>query len=156
MWAGPDAAEAHDALCSELAEDASTLETVGDEGYVLLMAAPATAATWARYTTASRATPQPPRAAYATARPGSPRRVLGRWEAHWTGQPAQEITTMHTVPARRLIDYRPRRRADLVGALEALDSGNLWDVDTGSDGHDSIVDARDEEEALAIVGEHAG
>lgn len=64
---------------------------------------------------------------------------------------------MHTVPARRLLDYSARGAAPtLVGALEALDSGNLWDVDTGDDGHDSIVDARDEEEALAVVGEHAG
>ena len=52
MWAGPDAAEAHDALCSELAEDASTLETVGDEGYVLLRGAGDGCDVWARYTTA--------------------------------------------------------------------------------------------------------
>ena len=64
---------------------------------------------------------------------------------------------MHTVPARRLLDYSARGAAPtLVGALEALDSGNLWDVDTSSDGHDSVVDARDEDEALSIVCDHAG
>ncbi len=51
MWAGPDAAEAHEALCSELAEDASTLETVGAEGYVLLVGAGDGCDVWARYTT---------------------------------------------------------------------------------------------------------
>ena len=52
MWAGPNAAEAHEALCSELAEDASTLETVGAEGYVLLAGAGDGCDVWARYTTA--------------------------------------------------------------------------------------------------------
>lgn len=52
MWAGPDAAEAHEALCAELADDASTLETVGDEGYVLLHGAGDGCDVWARYTTA--------------------------------------------------------------------------------------------------------
>ena len=50
LWAGPDAAEAHEALCAELAEDASTLETVGDEGYVLLRGAGDGCDVWARYT----------------------------------------------------------------------------------------------------------
>lgn len=49
LWAGPDAAEAHEALCSELAEDAGTLETVGDEGYVLLRGAGDGCDVWARY-----------------------------------------------------------------------------------------------------------
>ncbi len=52
LWAGPDAAEAHEALCVELAEDASTLETVGTEGYVLLAGAGDGCDVWARYTTA--------------------------------------------------------------------------------------------------------
>ena len=50
MWAGPDAAEAHEALCAELVEDASTLESVGDEGYVLLRGAGDGCDVWARYT----------------------------------------------------------------------------------------------------------
>lgn len=49
LWAGPDAAEAHEALCAELVEDASTLETVGDEGYVLLRGAGDGCDVWARY-----------------------------------------------------------------------------------------------------------
>ena len=52
LWAGPDAAEAHGALCAELADDASTLETVSDEGYVLLRGAGDGCDVWARYTTA--------------------------------------------------------------------------------------------------------
>ena len=38
MWAGPDAAEAHEALCAELVEDASTLDAMpaGETCYVLL------------------------------------------------------------------------------------------------------------------------
>ena len=52
MWAGPDAAEAHEALCSELAEDASTLDAVGDEGYVLLAGQGDGCDVWARYTAA--------------------------------------------------------------------------------------------------------
>ncbi len=50
LWAGPDAAEAHEALCAELADEASTLETVGDEGYVLLRGAGDGCDVWARYT----------------------------------------------------------------------------------------------------------
>lgn len=38
MWAGPDGAEAHEALCAELIEDASTLDAMpaGETCYVLL------------------------------------------------------------------------------------------------------------------------
>ena len=38
MWAGVDAAEAHEALCAELVEDASTLDAMpaGETCYVLL------------------------------------------------------------------------------------------------------------------------
>ena len=50
LWAGPDAAEAHEALCAELVENASTLESVGDEGYVLLVGAGDGCDVWARYT----------------------------------------------------------------------------------------------------------
>jgi len=50
LWAGPDAAAAHEALCAELSDDASTLETVGDEGYVLLRGAGDGCDVWARYT----------------------------------------------------------------------------------------------------------
>lgn len=52
LWAGPDSAEAHEALCAELADEASTLESVGDEGYVLLRGAGDGCDVWARYTTA--------------------------------------------------------------------------------------------------------
>lgn len=51
MWAGPDAAEAHEALCVELADAASTLDAVGAEGYVLLRGQGDGCDVWARYTT---------------------------------------------------------------------------------------------------------
>lgn len=50
LWAGPDAAAAHEALCADLLDDASTLESVGDEGYVLLRDAGDGCDVWARYT----------------------------------------------------------------------------------------------------------
>lgn len=49
LWAGPDAAEAHEALCAELADDASTLDAVGSEGYVLLAGQGDGCDVWARY-----------------------------------------------------------------------------------------------------------
>lgn len=52
LWAGVDAAEAHEALCAELADDASTLVAVGAEGYVLLRGQGDGCDVWARYTTA--------------------------------------------------------------------------------------------------------
>ena len=52
LWAGPDAAGAHEALCVELADEAGTLETVGDEGYVLLVGAGDGCDVWARYAAA--------------------------------------------------------------------------------------------------------
>lgn len=51
MWAGPDSAEAHELLCMVLAADASTLEAVGSDGYVLLRGAGDGCDVWARYTT---------------------------------------------------------------------------------------------------------
>ena len=49
LWAGPDAAEAHEGLCAELADDASTLDSVGAEGYVLLVGQGDGCDVWARY-----------------------------------------------------------------------------------------------------------
>lgn len=46
-----DAAEAHEALCVELADAASTLDAVGAEGYVLLRGQGDGCDVWARYTT---------------------------------------------------------------------------------------------------------
>lgn len=51
MWAGPDAAEAHEALCAELTDDARTLDQMHSGGYVLLRGAGDGCDVWARYTT---------------------------------------------------------------------------------------------------------
>lgn len=76
-------------------------------------------------------------------------------------------------PLGSALDYDTRREAALVWCEEHRDlvhaggltiaqaagellAGRLWDVDTGSAGHDCVIDADSEDEALELVGEHAG
>jgi hypothetical protein len=53
LWAGggADGIASHVALCDELDDDASTLDAVGSEGYVLLAGQGDGCDVWARYTT---------------------------------------------------------------------------------------------------------
>lgn len=51
MWAGPEVAGLQEEFVDELEENASTLETVGAEGYVLLRDAGDDCDVWARYAT---------------------------------------------------------------------------------------------------------
>lgn len=44
----------------------------------------------------------------------------------------------------------------IAQAAGELLAGRLYDVDTGSAGHDCVIDADSEDEALELVGEHAG
>lgn len=44
----------------------------------------------------------------------------------------------------------------IAQAAGELLAGRLYDVDTGSAGHDCFIDADSEDEALELVGEHAG
>jgi hypothetical protein len=63
---------------------------------------------------------------------------------------------VHTVTIWRLSQLATRGRApELEICLRALRAGLLWDVDTGNDGDDAVVEAEDEEAALWEVAEHA-
>lgn len=56
-------------------------------------------------------------------------------------------------------EHRDRVHAGGLTVAQAageLLAGRLWDVDTGSAGHDCVIDADSEDEALELVGEHAG
>ena len=54
MWAGPDAAEAHETLCSDLTDAATVAGNLDDGGYVLLAGQGSGGCdVWARFTVAA-------------------------------------------------------------------------------------------------------